>query len=166
VTSPLSVSLSLPPPPLSLSLPPFLPTSPSSLPPPPLSLCVSRPPSLSLSLSCSLSFSLSLPLSPSLHLSFTHSFLLSLSLSLFPIHPHSLFHCPQPPPSLFLSLCVQPQAPKSLQRIIYVSCGFKALEVDTAVLLQGGWKLLHAEGHVFFPGSDHLESLAIFDRVA
>jgi len=57
------------------------------------------------------------------------------------------------------------QAPKSLQRIIYVSCGFKALETDTAVLLQGGWKLVHAEGHVFFPGSDHLESLAIFDRV-
>jgi len=58
------------------------------------------------------------------------------------------------------------QAPRSLKRIIYVSCGFKALESDTAVLLQGPWKLAHAEGHVFFPGSDHVESLAIFDRVS
>ena len=59
------------------------------------------------------------------------------------------------------------QAPRSLTRIIYISCGFKALESDTAVLLQQGtWKLVHAEGHVFFPGSDHIESLAIFDRVS
>ena len=28
----------------------------------------------------------------------------------------------------------------------------------------GGWSLVHAEGHVLFPGSDHLETLAIFDR--
>lgn len=29
----------------------------------------------------------------------------------------------------------------------------------------GGWQLVHAEGHVLFPGSDHLETLAIFDRI-
>jgi tRNA/tmRNA/rRNA uracil-C5-methylase (TrmA/RlmC/RlmD family) len=58
------------------------------------------------------------------------------------------------------------QAPKSLLRIIYVSCGFKALEADTAMLLQGRWTLVHAQGHVFFPGSDHVESLAVFDRIA
>jgi hypothetical protein len=27
------------------------------------------------------------------------------------------------------------------------------------------WKLVHAEGHVLFPGSDHIETLAIFDRI-
>ena len=63
--------------------------------------------------------------------------------------------------------CGGGQAPKSLTRIIYVSCGFKALETDTAVLLASGrWRLVHAEGHVFFPGSDHIESLAVFDRFA
>ena len=56
------------------------------------------------------------------------------------------------------------EAPASLTRIIYISCGYKALETDTAMLLSGRWKLLHAEGHVFFPGSDHIETLAVFDR--
>jgi hypothetical protein len=32
------------------------------------------------------------------------------------------------------------------------------------MLLSGRWKLQHAEGHVFFPGSDHIETLAVFDR--
>jgi hypothetical protein len=32
------------------------------------------------------------------------------------------------------------------------------------VLIQGGWKMVHAEAHVLFPGSDHLETLAVFDR--
>jgi tRNA/tmRNA/rRNA uracil-C5-methylase (TrmA/RlmC/RlmD family) len=27
------------------------------------------------------------------------------------------------------------------------------------------WKLVHLEGHVLFPGSDHVETLAIFDRL-
>ena len=30
---------------------------------------------------------------------------------------------------------------------------------------RGVWRLVHAEGHVLFPGSDHLETFAVFDRV-
>ncbi|KAJ1459333.1 hypothetical protein M885DRAFT_613496 [Pelagophyceae sp. CCMP2097] len=52
----------------------------------------------------------------------------------------------------------------SAQRLIYVSCGFDALERDLATLLKTKWTLKHAEGHVLFPGSDHVETLAILDR--
>lgn len=52
----------------------------------------------------------------------------------------------------------------SLKRIVYVSCGFDALKRDAVALMDSGWRLVHAEGFVLFPGSDHLETLAIFDR--
>lgn len=53
-----------------------------------------------------------------------------------------------------------------LNRIIYVSCGFKAFQRDCLRLLESGiWNLVHAEGHILFPGSDHIETLAIFDRM-
>lgn len=54
---------------------------------------------------------------------------------------------------------------KTLKRIIYVSCGFEALKRDLKALTAGGWKVIHAEAHVLFPGSDHLETLAVFDRL-
>ena len=44
---------------------------------------------------------------------------------------------------------------------------FDALERDQAALLNSRrWKLAHAEAHVFFPGSDHVETLAVYDAVA
>lgn len=52
----------------------------------------------------------------------------------------------------------------TVKRLIYVSCGFDALKRDAVALLDSGWKLLHAEGFVLFPGSDHLETLAVFTR--
>ena len=27
------------------------------------------------------------------------------------------------------------------------------------------WECVHAEGHLLFPGSNHIETLAIFDRI-
>jgi 23S rRNA (uracil1939-C5)-methyltransferase len=51
--------------------------------------------------------------------------------------------------------------------LIYVSCGFDALARDCERLLlaQGaGWKLESATGYVLFPGSDHVETVAIFKR--
>lgn len=51
-----------------------------------------------------------------------------------------------------------------LRRVIYVSCGFDALKRDTVALISAGWSLRHSEGFVLFPGSDHVETLAIFDR--
>jgi tRNA/tmRNA/rRNA uracil-C5-methylase (TrmA/RlmC/RlmD family) len=74
----------------------------------------------------------------------------------------------------------------TVRRLIYVSCGFKSFQRDAVVLLglstdgkkccvdsdddgesvaSVKWRLVHAEGHVMFPGSDHIEILAIFDRI-
>ena len=56
----------------------------------------------------------------------------------------------------------QTQQPHTL---IYLSCGFPALERDCAALLRiGRWKLLHCEAFLFFPGTDSLETLAVFCR--
>lgn len=62
------------------------------------------------------------------------------------------------------------------ERLIYVSCGFPAFKRDAARLTgrtpakEGEenvrhWRLSYMEGHVLFPGSDHIETLAIFDRL-
>lgn len=50
--------------------------------------------------------------------------------------------------------------------LIYVSCGFDALARDCDKLLSGnaGWSLESATGFVLFPGSNHVETLAIFRR--
>jgi len=49
--------------------------------------------------------------------------------------------------------------------IAYVSCGFDAFQRDCDALLESGkWKLDHAEGHLLFPGSDAIETLAYFVR--
>lgn len=52
-----------------------------------------------------------------------------------------------------------------LKRLIYVSCGFDALEKDTRALLESQkWTLRSADGFVLFPGSDHVETVCVFDR--
>jgi tRNA/tmRNA/rRNA uracil-C5-methylase (TrmA/RlmC/RlmD family) len=51
-----------------------------------------------------------------------------------------------------------------LRRLIYISCGFKGFSNDCQQLLTK-WRIIHAEGHVLFPGSDHIETVAIFDRI-
>ncbi len=62
------------------------------------------------------------------------------------------------------------------QRLIYVSCGFNAFKRDanqllglsipaTSLVTSPIWRLTHAEGHVLFPGANHLETLAVFDRI-
>lgn len=50
--------------------------------------------------------------------------------------------------------------------LIYVSCGFDALARDCERLLssQGGWLLESATGYVLFPGSNHVETVAVFQR--
>ena len=52
----------------------------------------------------------------------------------------------------------------NVKRLIYVSCGWKSFQKDCKQLLNHHWKLTHAESFLFFPGSDHLEVLAIFDK--
>ena len=59
------------------------------------------------------------------------------------------------------ALC-QERAPRQL---IYVSCGFPAFSRDfQSLTIRGEWKLAHAEGHILFPGSDAIETLAFFTR--
>lgn len=59
------------------------------------------------------------------------------------------------------ALCNQ----EKLRSLVYVSCGFPAFQRDFEVLTtKGKWKLDHAEGHVLFPGSDAIETLAFFSR--
>ncbi|GBG27522.1 tRNA uracil-5--methyltransferase-like A [Hondaea fermentalgiana] len=55
---------------------------------------------------------------------------------------------------------------RRLRRIVYISCGFKALQRDTVALQRNGFKLDFAKGHVLFPGADHIETLAVFTRDA
>ena len=59
------------------------------------------------------------------------------------------------------ALC-QEKSPASL---VYVSCGFDAFTRDYQELTgSGDWKLDYAEGHLLFPGSDAIETLAFFTR--
>lgn len=54
----------------------------------------------------------------------------------------------------------------SCSRFIYMSCGWKSFQRDCDHLLALGWQLSFAKGYLFFPGSDHLEVLACFERKA
>jgi len=51
-----------------------------------------------------------------------------------------------------------------LQRLIYVSCGWESFQRDCLALCNAGWELSHAEAFLFFPGSEHLEILAVFEK--
>lgn len=63
-------------------------------------------------------------------------------------------------------LCGQHGAlPGSCQTLIYLSCGFAALQRDCDVLLASGvWELVHVETFLFFPGNDALETLVVLKR--
>lgn len=52
------------------------------------------------------------------------------------------------------------------QGLVYVSCGFDAFRRDYRALVEhsGKWQLDRAEGHILFPGSDAIETLAFFTR--
>ena len=54
-----------------------------------------------------------------------------------------------------------------VQTLIYVSCGFDALASDCDRLLSSRtakWTLQSTTGYLLFPGSDHVETVAIFQR--
>ena len=52
--------------------------------------------------------------------------------------------------------------------LIYVSCGFEAFSRDCERLLSAnaGWKIHSTTGYILFPGSNHIETVAIFKRKA
>lgn len=67
---------------------------------------------------------------------------------------------------LLLGTHATAKTPASLRTLVYVSCGFEALERDARELLASGmWKIKCADGYVIFPGSNHIETVAVFQRV-
>lgn len=63
-------------------------------------------------------------------------------------------------------LCSPAAAAAGVRSLLYLSCGFPALQHDAAQLLGSGrWRLRHARGFAFFPGASHVETLAVFDVV-
>lgn len=52
-----------------------------------------------------------------------------------------------------------------LKEIFYVSCGFLSFCRDCDYLLANGWFLKSVETYLFFPGSNHLETFAVFAKL-
>lgn len=67
-------------------------------------------------------------------------------------------------PELLHWLCSPAAGDAGVSRLLYLSCGWPALKRDAAELLASGhWRLRHAECFLFFPGSDHIETLTVWD---
>lgn len=67
-------------------------------------------------------------------------------------------------PELLHWLCSPAAGEAGVRRLLYLSCGWPALKRDAAALLASGhWRLRHAECFLFFPGSDHIETLTVWD---
>jgi 23S rRNA (uracil1939-C5)-methyltransferase len=49
-------------------------------------------------------------------------------------------------------------------RLIYVSCGWESFQKDCQILISSGWFLEKAEGFLLFPGTNHVEILALFEK--
>ncbi len=49
-------------------------------------------------------------------------------------------------------------------RLIYVSCGFESFKRDSLALMSRGWKMKKAEGYLLFPGTNHVEILALLEK--
>lgn len=54
---------------------------------------------------------------------------------------------------------------RDIHKIIYVSCGWDSFKNDCVSLIKTGRGITHAEAFLFFPGSDHIEILAEFERI-
>lgn len=52
----------------------------------------------------------------------------------------------------------------AVERLFYISCGWNSFQRDCMRLLEAGWRLIHAEAFLFFPGSDQIEMLCLFQR--
>jgi len=54
----------------------------------------------------------------------------------------------------------------NVETVIYLSCGFHSFMCDFDKLVGGAglWRAVHVEGFIFFPGADHIETLAVFRR--
>lgn len=64
---------------------------------------------------------------------------------------------------------LDPKLLKALQAaenktLFYISCGWDSFKRDCDQLLTAGWKLQSAEAFLFFPGSSHIEMLAVLKK--
>lgn len=50
----------------------------------------------------------------------------------------------------------------NIKELVVVSCGWKSFQRDCLELIEGGWKLSWVKVYLFFPGSNHIEIMAIF----
>lgn len=48
--------------------------------------------------------------------------------------------------------------------LIYISCGWESFQRDCTELLVAGWVIEHAEAFLLFPGSNHIEVVAVFQK--
>jgi tRNA/tmRNA/rRNA uracil-C5-methylase (TrmA/RlmC/RlmD family) len=68
--------------------------------------------------------------------------------------------------NLLLGIHPEKQHSSTLSKLIYVSCGYEALERNCRELLASNrWEVVEAQGFVLFPGSDHVESVVVFERI-
>lgn len=70
------------------------------------------------------------------------------------------------PPRKGLEGSLIEKLPSTLQELLYISCGADSFMRDTLLLEHKGWKLVSAEGFLFFPGTPHIETLAFFKKAA
>ncbi len=52
----------------------------------------------------------------------------------------------------------------TVKQLVYVSCGWEALQRDCHFLSLEGWRIQSVDGYAFFPGSNHIELLVNFER--
>lgn len=52
----------------------------------------------------------------------------------------------------------------SAKELVYVSCGWPSFQRDCLQLLSAEWQITKIQGFMLFPGSNHLETLAIFRK--
>jgi 23S rRNA (uracil1939-C5)-methyltransferase len=70
-----------------------------------------------------------------------------------------------PPRSgLHASLLQAMQGAPELRQLVYVSCGWPSFKRDCLQLSHQGWSLKDAEMHLLFPGSEHIETVAFFEK--
>lgn len=50
------------------------------------------------------------------------------------------------------------------KKLYYISCGWSSFQTDCNTLIENGWKLQNGEGYLFFPGSEQIEILALFEK--
>jgi tRNA/tmRNA/rRNA uracil-C5-methylase (TrmA/RlmC/RlmD family) len=69
------------------------------------------------------------------------------------------------PPRKGLSIeCKEKIFKSCAKQFIYISCGYESFMRDCCEILEKGWKLENAKGFLLFPGTNHVEIVASFQK--